>query len=57
MHQRPAQPTVNCWYPLSSPTSPGRIAFIIDTGGIVQLVVEGMPNNKKVIADIERLLK
>ena len=35
----------------------GRIAFFIDTKGIVRLVVEGMPDNKKVLADIERLLK
>ena len=35
----------------------GRIAFLIDTKGIVRLVVEGMPDNKKVLADIERLLK
>jgi len=36
---------------------PGRIAFFIDTRGIVRLVVEGMPNNQKVLGDIERLLK
>ena len=35
----------------------GRIAFFIDTKGIIRLVVEGMPDNGKVIADIERLLK
>lgn len=36
---------------------PGRIAFLIDTKGIVRLVVDGMPDNRKVLADIERLLK
>ena len=36
---------------------PGRIAFFIDTRGIVRLIVEGMPDNKKVLADIERLLQ
>ena len=35
----------------------GRIAFFIDTKGIIRLVVEGMPDNGKVIADIERFLK
>lgn len=35
----------------------GRIAFFIDTQGVVRLIVEGMPDNKKVIADIERILK
>ena len=35
----------------------GRIAFFIDTKGVVRLVVEGMPDNQKVLADIERLLK
>jgi peroxiredoxin Q/BCP len=35
----------------------GRIAFFIDTAGVVRLVVEGMPENKKVLADIERILK
>ena len=34
----------------------GRIAFLIDTKGIVRLVVEGMPDNQKVLADIERIL-
>jgi len=36
---------------------PGRIAFLIDTKGVIQLVVEGMPDNKKVLADIERTLR
>ena len=36
---------------------PGRIAFFVDTEGIVRLVVEGMPDNQKVLADIERILK
>ena len=36
---------------------PGRIAFFIDTQGVVRLVIEGMPDNAKVLADIERLLK
>jgi len=35
----------------------GRIAFFIDTKGVVRLVVEGMPDNQRVLADIERLLK
>ena len=35
----------------------GRIAFFIDTQGVVRLVVEGMPDNQKVLADIERILK
>lgn len=35
----------------------GRIAFFIDMKGIIRLVIEGMPDNGKVIADIERLLK
>ena len=35
----------------------GRIAFFIDTKGVVRLIVEGMPDNRKVLADIERLLK
>lgn len=34
---------------------PGRIAFFIDTAGVVRLVIEGMPDNAKVLADIERL--
>ena len=41
---------------IRSQYGPGRIAFLIDTKGIVRLVVEGMPDNKKVLADIERLL-
>lgn len=36
---------------------PGRIAFFIDTQGVVRLIVEGMPDNRKVLADIEQLLK
>lgn len=28
-----------------------------DTNGIVRLVIEGMPDNKKVLADIERIAK
>jgi len=36
---------------------PGRIAFLVDKAGVVRLIVEGMPDNKKVLADIERLLK
>jgi peroxiredoxin Q/BCP len=36
---------------------PGRIAYFIDTRGIVRLVIEGMPDNRKVLADIERILK
>jgi peroxiredoxin Q/BCP len=35
----------------------GRIAFFIDTQGVVRLIVEGMPDNQKVLADIERILK
>jgi len=35
----------------------GRIAFFVDTSGIVRLVVEGMPDNRKVLADIERILQ
>lgn len=35
----------------------GRIAFFIDTAGVVRLIVEGMPDNQKVLADIERILK
>jgi peroxiredoxin Q/BCP len=35
----------------------GRIAFFIDTAGVIRLVVEGMPENRKVLADIEALLK
>jgi peroxiredoxin Q/BCP len=35
---------------------PGRITFFIDTAGIVRLIIEGMPDNRKVLADIERLL-
>ena len=41
---------------IRSQYGPGRIAFFIDTKGIVRLIVEGMPDNKKVLADIERLL-
>ena len=36
---------------------PGRIAFLVDKAGVVRLVVEGMPDNAKVLADIERILK
>ena len=36
---------------------PGRIAYFIDTKGVVRLIVEGMPDNRKVLADIERLLR
>jgi len=36
---------------------PGRIAYFIDTKGVVRLIVEGMPDNRKVLADIEQLLK
>ena len=36
---------------------PGRIAFLVDKQGIVRLIVEGMPDNRKVLADIERLLR
>jgi hypothetical protein len=36
---------------------PGRIAYLIDTKGVVRLIVEGMPDNRKVLADIEQLLK
>ena len=36
---------------------PGRIAYFIDKLGVVQLIVEGMPDNRKVLADIERILK
>ena len=42
---------------IHSQYGPGRIAFFIDTAGIVRLVVEGMPDDKKVLAEIERLLK
>ncbi len=35
----------------------GRIAFFIDTRGVIRLVIEGMPDNAKVLADIERILK
>jgi peroxiredoxin Q/BCP len=34
----------------------GRIAFFIDVRGVIRLVVEGMPDNKKVLADIERIV-
>jgi peroxiredoxin Q/BCP len=36
---------------------PGRIAYFIDTKGVVRMIVEGMPDNRKVLADIEQLLK
>ena len=36
---------------------PGRIAFWIDTQGVVRLVVPGMPDNRRLLADIEQLLK
>jgi peroxiredoxin len=57
--------SLNLTFPLASDPGgkiqaqygPGRIAFLIDKAGIVRLVVEGMPVNKKVLADIERLLK
>ena len=42
---------------IQSQYGPGRIAYFIDTRGIIRLVVEGMPDNRKVIADIERILK
>lgn len=35
----------------------GRIAFFIDTNGVIRLVVEGMPDTKKVLKDIERIVK
>ena len=35
----------------------GRIAFFIDKTGVIRLVVEGMPDDQKVLADIEQLLK
>jgi thioredoxin-dependent peroxiredoxin len=35
----------------------GRIAFLIDKQGVVRLIVEGMPDDRKVLADIERLIK
>jgi peroxiredoxin Q/BCP len=42
---------------IQSQYGPGRIAFFIDAAGIVRLVVEGMPDNKQVLADIERILR
>ena len=36
---------------------PGRIAFFVDLQGVIRLIVEGMPDNKKVLADIEQFLK
>ena len=41
---------------IQSQYGPGRIAFFIDTKGSVRLIIEGMPDNKKVLADIEKLL-
>ena len=41
---------------IQSQYGPGRIAFFIDSQGVVRLVIEGMPDNKKVLADIEKLL-
>lgn len=35
----------------------GRIAFFIDTNGVIRLVVEGMPDTKKVLKDIGRIVK
>jgi thioredoxin-dependent peroxiredoxin len=63
-HQRFAE-SLNLTFPLVSDPGgriraqygPGRIAFLIDTRGIVRLIVEGMPDNRKVLADIERLLE
>ena len=33
----------------------GRIAFLIDKQGTVQLIVKGMPDNKKILKEIEKL--
>lgn len=33
----------------------GRIAFLIDKQGIVQMIVKGMPDNKEIIKKIEKL--
>ena len=35
---------------------PGRIAFFIDKAGVIRLVVEGMPDNARLLAQIEQLL-
>jgi len=42
---------------IQSQYGPGRIAFFIDTRGVVRLSVEGMPDNKNLLGDIEKLLK
>ena len=33
----------------------GRIAFLIDKQGVVQMIVEGMPDNKEIIKKIKEL--
>ncbi len=33
----------------------GRIAFLIDKQGIVQMIVKGMPENSKIIRKLEEL--
>jgi len=35
----------------------GRIAFFIDKAGVVRLVVAGMPDNAKVLGQIEEILR
>jgi peroxiredoxin Q/BCP len=35
----------------------GRIAFLIDKQGVVQMIVKGMPENKKIIKKIEKLVQ
>lgn len=63
-HKRFAE-SLNLTFPLVSDPGgkirahygPGRIAFFIDTTGVVRLIVDGMPDNRKVLADIERILE
>ena len=35
----------------------GRIAFLIDKQGVVQMIVKGMPENEEIINRIEKLEK
>jgi peroxiredoxin Q/BCP len=42
---------------IASQYGQGRIAFLVDTEGVVRLVVEGMPDNAKVLRQIEETLR
>ena len=33
----------------------GRITFLIDKQGTVQMIVKGMPDNKKILKEIEKI--